>query len=83
MKAEDQFTIVEVFAGTAFEAGMLKSMLESEDINAFLKDEFLGTIAPWWASPGGAGAVKVIISSNDAGKAKPIIEEFEKHLKSN
>jgi hypothetical protein len=37
----------------------------------------MGTNAPWHVSAGGAGAVKIIINSNDYDKAKLIIEKFE------
>lgn len=37
----------------------------------------MGTITPWHVSVGGAGAVKVVINSNDYDKAKLIIEKYE------
>jgi len=70
---------VEVYAGTAWQAGMVKSLLENAEIEAFLKDEIIGTLSPWWTAPGGAGAVKVFVSDRDWDKAKEIVEVFEKH----
>ena len=75
-----QSTLVEVFSGTTWQAGMVKSLLEDSEIDAFLKDEILGTLNPWWAAPGGAGAVKVFVSNIDYQKAKSIIEDYEKNL---
>ncbi len=74
--------IIEVFSGTSWEAGMVKSLLEDAGITVFLKDQIIGTLNPWWTAPGGAGSVKVTISGIEYGKAKPIVEEYEKNLKS-
>jgi hypothetical protein len=74
---------VEVFAGTTWQAGMVKSLLENAEIEAFLTDEIIGTLSPWWTAPGGAGSVRVFVSNEDYDKAKGIVEEFEKHLNEN
>ena len=74
--------IIEIFSGTSWEAGMVKSLLENAGITVFLKDHIIGTLTPWWAAPGGAGSVKVTISNSDYDKAKLIVEEYEKNLKS-
>lgn len=73
--------LVEIYAGNILEAGIIQSLLESADINAFLKDEIMGTLVPWWAAPGGAGAVKVIISKTDLEKAKLIVAEYQQNIK--
>ena len=39
----------------------------------------MGTIAPWQVSPGGVGAVKVIINNIDYERAKLIVEDFERN----
>jgi len=78
MDKKDNIRSVIVFAGTAMEAAMVKSLLENAEIQSFLKDEVLGTLQPWVTSPGGAGAVKVIVSSADAEKAKMVVEEYER-----
>ncbi len=75
--------LVEIYAGNILEAGFIQSMLESAGINAFLKDEIMGTLIPWWAAPGGAGAVKVIISNDDLEKAKLIVAEYQQNIKEN
>jgi hypothetical protein len=50
--------------------------LEGKGIPARLEDEFVGMIAPYAAAAGGAGAVKVIITTRDVDKARPIVEDF-------
>ena len=81
MSRKKHFDLIEVFDGTPWQAGMVKSMLEDSGIQAFLKDEIMGTFNPWWTAGGGAGAVKVMISEHDQENAKSIIEEFEKSQK--
>ena len=68
---------VEVFAGTQWEAALVKSLLENAEIEAFLKDEIRGTTMPWQVTPGGINAVKVIVSSNDIDLARQVVADFE------
>ncbi len=74
---------VEIFSGTMWEAEMIKSLLENAEIEAFLKDEFTGTLAPWYTAGGGAGSVKVVVSSLDFEKAREIVEEFGRNINKN
>lgn len=76
MKDNDNSSPVEVFAGNQFEANMVKNLLENEGIEAFVLDEFIGTISPWVASGGGAGAVKVIVKEEDKDIATQIVEKY-------
>jgi len=68
---------VEVFAGTQWEAALIKSLLENAEIEAYLKDEIRGTTMPWQVTPGGTNAVKVVVSSNDIEIAKQVVSDFE------
>ncbi len=70
---------VEVFSGTIVEAEIVKSLLENAEIETFLKDEIIGTLAPWNATAGGVGSVKIVVSNLDYDKAKLVIEEYEKN----
>jgi hypothetical protein len=72
---------VEVYSGTAWQAGIVKSLLENAEIEAFMIDKIMGTLNPWWTAPGGAGSVRVFVSNEDYSKAREIVEEFEKNLK--
>jgi hypothetical protein len=67
---------VVVFSGNTIEAGLMKDELENNGIPAFLQDEFIGTIAPWQAAAGGAGAVKVTVAQRDFEKAIHIVQQF-------
>ena len=71
---------VKVFRGTYLQCEMVRSLLENAGIESYLKDELLGTIAPWWAEPGGAGVVKVFVSEEDEARAKLVVEQYEKNI---
>lgn len=72
---------VVVFAGNAWQTGLLKSLLENAEIEALIKDEIIGTLAPWWTASGGVGSVKVVVDPDNYDKAMIVVEEFEKNLK--
>ena len=61
------FTLI--YSGNIVQADLLKCLLEGDGIQAFLEDEFLGRMVPYAATPGGTGAVKVIIATSDLDQA--------------
>ena len=73
---------VVVFSGTIWEAEVVKSLLENAEIETFLLDEFTGTLAPWYTAGGGAGSVRVVVAERDSEKARTVVEEFERNIKS-
>jgi len=66
---------VEVFMGIGWEAEMVKNILENEGIEAFINDEIIGTLVPFYTTPG-PGSVKVIVSSDNYEKAQELVAEF-------
>jgi len=68
--------LIVVHAGNAIETGFVKSLLEEYGIPAVLRDEMMGAIAPWYITPGGVGAVKILIARRDYERARAIIDEF-------
>lgn len=78
---DNKITSNEVFTGTAWQAEMVKSLLENEGILSFLKNEIIGTILPFGTSSGGVGAVKVIVSEELKDRAMIVVEEYQKNLK--
>jgi hypothetical protein len=77
MESNIKIVPVEVYTGILWEAEMVKNILENEGIEAFVNDEFIGTIAPFYITPG-LGSVKVVVSNLDFDKAKLVVAEFEK-----
>lgn len=72
--------MIEIFSGTPWQAGMVKTLLEDAGIDAFVADEIIGTYNPWWTSAGGAGPVRVMISSENLEAAKEIIRKYEENI---
>ena len=70
--------IVEVFSGNLYQATMVKDLLESNGIEAFIANELMSVIDPWVISPGGVAPVSVKIFSSDYAVAKELIEAFTK-----
>jgi hypothetical protein len=81
MSSTEKSQFTEIFSGTPIQAGLVKSMLEDAGLPVFVKDEFLGTIAPWWSSPGGAGAVKLLVPTDDLGQATEVVRQYEANIK--
>lgn len=77
MKTNNQTELIEIFSGSAIEAEIVKSILKDSEIESFLKDEYMGTIAPWHTAPGGVGSVKIIVSKLDYPQAKTIVEKYK------
>lgn len=69
----NQDKLVVVFAGNPVDANMAKNALEAARIESMIKDELMGTIAPFQTSPGGAGAAKVLVHEEDAERARSIL----------
>ncbi|HEV3387333.1 MAG TPA: DUF2007 domain-containing protein [Gemmata sp.] len=66
-------SIVTVFSGSEVESSIVVSFLESNGISAWLEEEYIGSIAPYMAAGGGAGAVKVAVEAQDAASAKELL----------
>jgi len=79
MKDQDDRKPVVVYSGSPWEVELVRSLLENAEIEAYLQDENLGTMAPFYTAPGGAGSVKVVVPSQDYEQARQVIEEFERN----
>ncbi|MCC6694156.1 MAG: hypothetical protein IT365_00870 [Candidatus Hydrogenedentes bacterium] len=72
MEQEEELVIV--FAGAIGDADFARSVLEGHGFTPYMSDEALGTWAPFYASPGGAGAVKVAVPQSQAEAARALLE---------
>ncbi|MBR11208.1 MAG: hypothetical protein CMP48_26430 [Rickettsiales bacterium] len=77
MKEGSNFHTVQVYAGPPIQASIVKDLLENEGIFAFVKDDFIGTLVPWHAAPGGVNPVKVFVSDSNQVQAMKVVEQFE------
>lgn len=80
MSENQEINPVVVFVGTAWQAGMVKSLLEDAGIEAFLLEHARATYNPGWNLPGEGGSVRVMISDLDLSEAKPIVESYVSNL---
>jgi hypothetical protein len=78
MEPENELSPWEVFEGTAWEAGLLKSILEDNEIETILRN---ATFAPWNLFPIRADSVKLFVAAKDFERARILVEEFYKNMK--
>lgn len=77
MTADDNTPLVEVFTGTPWEAELVKGLLESAGIEAALKDDNLGSMAPSMSVNVGLGGMRVIVAAEDYEVASQLVESRE------
>lgn len=71
---------VEVFAGSAWEVGLVRSLLENAEITVYIYYGGKGTLAPW-DSGGGTPINRIIVSMEDYDKAREVVDQYFKALK--
>ena len=69
----DSEEFVEVFAGPAVKAGMIRSLLEADGLLAFVRDENMATMEPWLRYGAGVGAAKVVVPRDQAQRAVEVL----------
>jgi len=78
MTEEDKsLTPYEVFAGSAWEAGLLKSILEDNEIETIIQQATSLPIGIW---PTEAATIKVYVALKDFEQAKAIVDEFHTNM---
>ena len=77
MKKPKDSEPVLVFTGQSWEAEMLKNIMESNGIEAYINNEYIGTLLPFYTTPG-MGAVRLVVPKSDYENARNIVAEFEK-----
>jgi hypothetical protein len=72
-KEDKDLTPYEVYEGSAWEAGLLKSILEDNDIETYMTQDYQ---LPWNNIPVKGAAAKVFVALKDLEQAKAIVDEF-------
>ncbi|MDO9256205.1 MAG: DUF2007 domain-containing protein [Bacteroidales bacterium] len=72
-KEDKDLAPYEVFEGSAWEAGLLKSILEDNDIETITQQAAALPIMIW---PTEAATIKVFVAFKDFEQAKAIVDEF-------
>ena len=70
--------LIVAFKGNPVDSEIIKEMLNDNGIMANLKNQLMGTIAPWHVSAGGFEPVEVEILETDKEEALKLIGEFNK-----
>ena len=78
MNKQENSDLIVVFKGNSVDAEIIKQVLSDNGIMANLKNQLMGSIAPWQVSSGGFDPVEVEILENDKAKALDLIDEFNK-----
>jgi hypothetical protein len=72
-KEDKNLAPYEVFEGSAWEAGLLKSILEDNEIETIIQEAYS---LPWNAIPVKGASAKVFVALKDFEQAKAIVDEF-------
>jgi hypothetical protein len=70
----------EVYSGSLIEATMIREMLRDYNIEAFILNEFEGTMAPFRTSPGGTDPIRLTVGSDQYDQAMVYIKEFNENI---
>lgn len=76
-KEDKDLAPYEVFEGSAWEAGLLKSILEDNDIITYMSE---ANSLPWNIIPVKGAVAKVFVAQKDLEQAKAIVEEFYSNM---
>ena len=75
---ENESKLITIYSGNPVDSEMVKNMLTEQGISASLKNQQMGSIAPWQVSAGGFEPVEVVIFESDKAKALVLIEAFKR-----
>ncbi len=68
--------LIVVHKGNPMDSELIKEVLNDHGIIANLKNQLMGTIAPWQVSAGGFEPVEVEVLLKDKDKALELVAEF-------
>ena len=75
---ENESKLISIYSGNPVDSEMVKNILTEEGISASLKNQQMGSIAPWQVSAGGFEPVEVVVFESDKAKALVLIEAFKR-----
>ena len=77
MSTRSYGSLVEVFRGDLWEAELVKGLLETNGVQAMLKDETLGVVTSPYINIGGGGVV-VLVNKEEQVYAEKVVRENTK-----
>jgi len=72
----DDTKLIGVFAGELWQATTIKTILEDNNIQAFINNEYLNQVAPYLSDGGGMPNVTVVVNALQEKEALKLIEEY-------
>jgi hypothetical protein len=70
---EDENTPVTVFTGYAWEASIIKHLLEKEGVESFTRDDNMYLFAP-----AAGGTVSIVVARKNLKRVMPVVFQYEK-----
>lgn len=77
MSTKDDDLIL-IYSGNPIDSEIIKDIFTDNGIAVNLKNELMGTIAPWHVSAGGINPIELEIFAKDKEEALRLIHEFNK-----
>ena len=77
---EKDTNLIEIYRGNSINSEIIKDILNDNGIIASLKNQLMGSIAPFYVAAGGIDPVGVEIFARDREKALALIEAFNKSI---
>ena len=65
-----------IFRGSQIDAALISQFLNDNEIETFINNQLMGTIAPWQVAAGGFQPGEVMVNNRDFEKAKKLMEEY-------
>ena len=78
MGRNNESELIVIYRGNPIDSEMVKEILADNGILAGIKNQLMGSIAPWQVSAGGFEPVEVEILKKDEEKAIALLKEFNK-----
>ena len=76
MEAKSYGSLIEVYRGSLWEAELVKGLLESEGVQAMIKDETLSAVTSPYSGMG--GTVLVMVNKEEEVYARKVVAERSK-----
>ncbi len=73
-----ELNLTVVYRGNPIDSEIVKEILSENGIMVNLKNQLMGSIAPWQVSSGGLDPVEVEVMGKDRKKALELIGQFNK-----
>ncbi|WP_320018417.1 DUF2007 domain-containing protein [Labilibaculum manganireducens] len=75
---KDDLDLIVIYSGNPIDSEIIKDILTENGIAVNVKNQLMGTIAPWQVSAGGVNPVELEIFARDKEQALRLINEFTK-----